>query len=141
MRVTAEKKQQTMKPLTAANKLDLYLPATPEEFQSSPISRAEFDQLRTNPPGWLSQLRQDGPHPRGVVARKLNISIAGLARGGVTEALTTAEIDALLETPPEWLLRERSTHAQVRAEAARQRDKAAEPARVASPTEPVKRRK
>lgn len=140
MPVTAEKKQQTMKPLTAANKLEIYLPAAPEEFRDGPVSRAEFDELRTSPPEWLTALRQHGPHPRGVVARKLNISIAGLARGGVTEALTTAEIDELLARPPEWLVQERKTQAEVRAEAARIRDKGTEP-ETTSAHRPDKRRK
>ncbi|CAM5732035.1 hypothetical protein SBADM41S_04520 [Streptomyces badius] len=49
------------------------------------------------------ELRRTGPHPRPVVAAKLGVSIAGLARGGVTEALTTEQIDALKDEMPEWL--------------------------------------
>jgi hypothetical protein len=60
-----------------------------------------------------------------VVAQKLNVSISGLARGGVEEALTTAEITALLQAPPAWLVTERSTHAAVRTEAQRVKDEAA----------------
>jgi hypothetical protein len=60
-----------------------------------------------------------------VVAQKLNVSISGLARGGVEEALTTAEITALLQAPPAWLVTERATHAAVRAEAQRVKDEAA----------------
>ena len=50
------------------------------------------------------------------MARKLNVSISGLARGGITEALTTAEITALLQDPPQWLVAERASFAAVRAE-------------------------
>ena len=35
---------QSMKPATAAKKLDVYLPATPAEFQQTPITRAELQQ-------------------------------------------------------------------------------------------------
>lgn len=90
---------QSMKPATVAKKLGIYLPATPQEFQDSSISREEFNELQSNPPEWLAELRRNGPHPRPVVAQKLNISISGLARGGVEEALTTAEITELLQTP------------------------------------------
>ena len=79
-----------MKPATVAKKLGIYLPATPQEFQDSVITRADFAELQANPPEWLAELRRNGPHPRPVVAQKLNVSIAGLARGGVEEALTTA---------------------------------------------------
>jgi hypothetical protein len=54
-----------------------------------------------------------------VVAAKLGVSIAGLARGGVTEALTTEQIEALKQDRPEWLEKERATQAEVRKEAAR----------------------
>ncbi|WP_426301235.1 DUF5997 family protein [Arthrobacter sp. R-11] len=110
---------QAMKPATAAKKLGIYLPAAPQEFQDSAVTRAEFAELQSNPPEWLAELRRNGPHPRPVVAQKLNISIAGLARGGITEPLTTAEITALLAAPPQWLVVERATHAAVRSEAQR----------------------
>ena len=35
-----------MKPITAANKLGIYLPAAPEEFRNSPITREALDELR-----------------------------------------------------------------------------------------------
>jgi hypothetical protein len=115
-----------MKPETAAKKLGVFLPATPPEFRDRPIGRSEFLELQESPPEWLAELRRTGPHPRPVVAQKLGVSIAGLARGGVTEALTTAEIKALLESPPEWLVTERATQARVRDDAQRARfDKAA----------------
>ena len=113
-----------MKPATVAKKLGIYLPATPQEFQDSVITRADFAELQANPPEGLAELRRSGPHPRPVVAQKLNVSISGLARGGVEEALTTAEITALLQAPPAWLVAERSTHAAVRAEAQRVKDEA-----------------
>ncbi|MEV6180047.1 DUF5997 family protein [Streptomyces sp. NPDC052016] len=110
---------QTMKPATAAKKLGVYLPATPAEFQEGVVSRAELNELQANPPEWLRALRESGPHPRPVVAAKLGVSIAGLARGGVTEALTTEEIEALKDEMPEWLEKERATQAEVRKEGAR----------------------
>lgn len=61
-----------------------------------------------------------------MVAAKLGISIAGLARGGVTDALTTEQIDALKEDLPEWLQKERATQAEVRKEAVRIKEKNAE---------------
>lgn len=108
-----------MKPATAAKKLGVYLPATPEAFQNGALTRAEFAQLQSNPPEWLVELRLSGPHPRDVVARKLGVSVSGLARAEVTDALTTSEISALLAAPPEWLVRERATQAAVRTENAR----------------------
>ncbi|SMF46733.1 DUF5997 family protein [Streptomyces sp. Amel2xC10] len=117
---------QTMKPATAAKKLGVYLPATPAEFQEGVISRAELNELQANPPEWLRALRETGPHPRPVVAAKLGVSITGLARGGVTEALTTEQIDALKDAAPEWLTKERATQAEVRKETARIRKRDAE---------------
>ncbi|WP_437062840.1 DUF5997 family protein [Streptomyces sp. enrichment culture] len=117
---------QTMKPATAAKKLGVYLPATPTEFQEGVVSRAELNELQANPPEWLRELRRNGPHPRPVVAAKLGVSIAGLARGGVTEALTTEQIDALKQDRPEWLEKERATQAEVRKEAARLKQRDAE---------------
>ncbi|GAA3265746.1 MULTISPECIES: DUF5997 family protein [Dactylosporangium] len=110
------KQTQVMKPATAAQKLDVYLPATPREFQDRLVSRDELDELRRNPPQWLADLRRDGPHPRNVVAARLRVSNSGLARGGVTEALTTAEIAELNADPPEWLVRERENLAEVKRE-------------------------
>ena len=111
-----------MKPATVAKKLGIYLPATPQEFQDSSITRDEFAELQANPPEWLAALRRNGPHPRPVVAQKLNVSISGLARGGIEDALTTAEITELLQAPPQWLVTERATHAAVRSEAQRVKD-------------------
>ncbi|WP_367324964.1 DUF5997 family protein [Streptomyces sp. HUAS ZL42] len=117
---------QTMKPATAAKKLGVYLPATPAEFQEGVVSRAELNELQENPPEWLRELRQNGPHPRPVVAARLGVSIAGLARGGVTEALTTEQIEALRNEMPQWLEKERATQADVRKEAARIKKRDAE---------------
>jgi hypothetical protein len=111
--------EQTMKPETAAKKLGILLTAAPESFQSAPLTRTAFDELRTEPPTWLEDLRRDGPHPRPVVAQKLGISISGLSRAGIDDALTTADIKTLLEQKPEWLVRERGTQAAVHAENAR----------------------
>lgn len=108
-----------MKPATAAKKLGVYLPATPAEFQEGVVSRAELNELQADPPQWLRELRENGPHPRPVVAAKLGVSIAGLARGGVTEPLTTEQIEALKQEQPEWLEKERATQAEVRKEAVR----------------------
>ena len=118
-----------MKPATVAKKLGIYLPATPQEFQDSEISRADFAELQANPPEWLAELRRNGPHPRAVMAQKLNISIGGLSRSNITDALTTAEITALLQAPPAWLVEERAVHAKARAEAqlAKEREAARRP--------------
>ncbi|MFE7752314.1 DUF5997 family protein [Streptomyces sp. NPDC057428] len=117
--MTSHQTTQTMKPATAAKKLGVYLEATPAEFQEGVVSRAELNALQTDPPQWLQELRHNGPHPRPVVASKLGISIAGLARGGVTEPLTTEQIEALKQEGPEWLEKERATQAEVRKEAVR----------------------
>ncbi|WP_297609532.1 DUF5997 family protein [Nocardia sp.] len=134
--MSPDKKPQNMKPLTAAAKLGIYLPATPEEFRNSPVTRAQLEELRTNPPQWLLDLRADGPFPRDVVARKLGISNSGLGRAGVEDALTNAEIDALLAAPPEWLVKERENFAEVRKEAERVKAKDAE--RRAATNRPAK---
>ncbi|MEU6610868.1 DUF5997 family protein [Streptomyces shenzhenensis] len=118
----SQQSTQTMKPATAAKKLGVYLPATPAEFQEGAVTRAELNRLQSEPPEWLRALRHNGPHPRPVVAAKLGVSIAGLARGGVTEALTTEQVEALKRERPEWLERERATQAGVRKEAARLKD-------------------
>jgi len=99
-----------MKPATAAKKLDVYLPATPAEFQRNPITRDELAALQADPPPWLTELRRSGPHPKNLVAAKLGVSIAGLARGGATEAMTTAQIEALLQDKPDWLVAERESY-------------------------------
>ena len=119
---------QSMKPATAAKKLDVYLPATPEEFQQNPITRDELAALQADPPPWLKDLRKDGPHPKNLVAAKLGVSIAGLARGGVTEALTTEQIEALLEQKPDWLISERESYQNVLSEQRRLRAQRADKA-------------
>ncbi|MGI9161508.1 MAG: DUF5997 family protein [Mycobacterium sp.] len=119
---------QSMKPATAAKKLDVYLPATPAEFQRNPTTRTELAALQADPPQWLADLRRDGPHPKNLVAAKLGVSIAGLARGGITEALTTDAINALLEDKPEWLIAERESYQSVLTEERRLRALRAEKA-------------
>ncbi|MWA08555.1 hypothetical protein E5671_05125 [Streptomyces sp. BA2] len=121
--MTSHQTTQTMKPATAAKKLGVYLEATPAEFQEGVVSRTELNALQTEPPEWLQELRRNGPHPRPVVASKLGVSIAGLARGGVTEALTTEQIEAIKTDNPEWLQKERATQAEVRKEAVRIKEK------------------
>lgn len=115
-----------MKPATAAKKLDVYLPATPADFQTTTITRGELEALQSDPPPWLQDLRKNGPHPKNLVAAKLGVSIAGLARGGVTEALTTEQITALLEDKPDWLIAERESYQQVLAEERRVKAQQAE---------------
>ncbi|MFI5086110.1 MAG: DUF5997 family protein [Actinomycetales bacterium] len=115
--MSSEPSPQSMKSETAAKKLGIYLPAAPAEFQESAISREDFKALQEDPPQWLVELRRSGPHPRPIVAQKLNVSIGGLTRAGIKEALTTAEITALLQAPPAWLVTERSVHAKAREEA------------------------
>ena len=105
-----------MKPVTAANKLGILLAAAPEEFQNTPISRADLDALRADPPAWLVDLRRNGPFPRDVVAAKLGVSKSGLTRSGVTEPLDADQVGELLADPPAWLLRERETQREVIAE-------------------------
>jgi hypothetical protein len=117
------KTPQTMKPATAAKKLGVHLQATPAEFQDGVVSRDELNALRLSPPEWLVELRRNGPHPRPVVAEKLGVSISGLARGNVTEALTTEQIEAIKAEAPAWLLQERATQAEVRKEALRIKEK------------------
>jgi len=106
--------EQLLKPTNAAKRLGIYLPAAPAEFQTTPITRGQLEDLDKNPPQWLTDLRRDGPHPRPVVAGRLGISISGLARGGVTEALTTSEINELRTNPPQWLQAERQVALQLR---------------------------
>ncbi|MFE9924210.1 DUF5997 family protein [Streptomyces sp. NPDC005774] len=127
--MTSHQNTQTMKPATAAKKLGVYLEATPVEFREGVVSRAELNALQADPPPWLQELRRNGPHPRPVVASRLGVSIAGLARGGVTEPLTTEQIDALREERPEWLEREQATQAEVRKEAERIKQRNSERAR------------
>ncbi|MFF7197376.1 DUF5997 family protein [Streptomyces sp. NPDC008079] len=124
--MTSQQTAQTMKPATAAKKLGVYLQATPAEFQEGVVSRTELNALQADPPEWLVELRHNGPHPRPVVASRLGVSIAGLARGGVTEALTTEEIEALKQDQPQWLVEERAVQAEVRKEAVRIKEKNAE---------------
>lgn len=120
------KTPQTMKPATAAKKLGIHLGAAPAEFQEGVVSREELNALQADPPAWLRDLRSHGPHPRQVSAVKLGISIAGLARGAVTEPLTTEQIEALKAQQPEWLQRERATQAEARKEAARIKERDAQ---------------
>ncbi|QOV40078.1 hypothetical protein IM697_17765 [Streptomyces ferrugineus] len=124
--MTSHQSTQSMKPATAAKKLGVYLEATPAEFREGVVTRAELNALQADPPQWLRDLRRDGPHPRPVVAQKLGVSIAGLARGGATEPLTTEQIEALKQEQPEWLVKERATQAEVRKEAARVKKRNAE---------------
>ncbi|WP_406064938.1 DUF5997 family protein [Streptomyces sp. NBC_01077] len=124
--MTSHQSTQTMKPATAAKKLGVYLEATPAEFQEGVVSRTELNELQANPPAWLQELRKNGPHPRPVVAQRLGISIAGLARGGITDPLTTEQIEALRQELPEWLQKERATQADVRKETVRIKERDAE---------------
>lgn len=103
-----------MKPQTAAKKLGLYLPATPEEFQNNALTHQEFNALQDNPPEWLQTLRREGPHPRPVVAQKLGITIAALKRNDMDKPLTTEDIKALLADQPEWLRAARTALAEGR---------------------------
>src|SRR5882757_3765866 len=117
--MTSQKTSQTMKPATAAKKLGVYLEATPAEFQQGVVSRDELNALQADPPEWLQELRRTGPHPRPVIAARLGVSISGLARAGITDALTTEQIEELRAENPTWLEQERATQAEVRKEEAR----------------------
>ncbi|MGP9724575.1 DUF5997 family protein [Corynebacterium sp. AOP40-9SA-29] len=103
-----------MKPQTAAKKLNIYLPATPETFQEGTLGHDEFVALQNNPPEWLQDLRREGPHPRPEVARKLGITITALKANDMDKPLTTADIKALLENQPDWLRSARSSLAENR---------------------------
>lgn len=103
-----------MKPLTAAKKLGIFLPAAPESFQNTALTHEEFVALQTNPPEWLRELRAHGPHPRAEVARKLGVTAAALKRNDMDKALTSAEITALLENQPVWLREARRSKAEER---------------------------
>ena len=103
-----------MKPMTAAKKLGIYLPATPQEFQDGAITHAELRELQENPPAWLQELRLNGPHPRTEVARKLGISVTALKASGVEQSMTTEQIRALLDDQPDWLQKARATLAEQR---------------------------
>ncbi|MGL4306690.1 MAG: DUF5997 family protein [Mycobacteriaceae bacterium] len=127
-----------MKPLTAANKLGIYLAAAPADFQENMITRSELIELQENPPQWLIDLRTSGPFPKDIVAKKLGVSIAGLARGGVVKALTAGEITALDTELPQWLVVERKKHQEVLAEA--QRIKLMQEQRRAASNRPAKNR-
>lgn len=120
---------QSMKPATAAKKLDVYLPATPTEFQENTITRDELAALQADPPEWLKDLRKNGPHPKNLAAARLGISIAGLARGDVGDALTTEQINALIEEKPDWLVAERENYQAVLVEQRRLKALHAEKAR------------
>lgn len=120
---------QSMKPATAAKKLDVYLPATPAEFQANPITRDELAALQADPPQWLADLRKNGPHPKNLVAAKLGITIAALRRNCVDDALTTEQITALLEEKPAWLATERDNYQSVLREQRRVKALHAEKAR------------
>lgn len=103
-----------MKPMTAAKKLGIYLPATPQSFQDTPLAHEEFVALQQDPPEWLKELRVNGPHPRQEVARKLGISITALRNHDLDKPLTSADIQALLEKQPDWLREARKTLAENR---------------------------
>ncbi|WP_235591292.1 MULTISPECIES: DUF5997 family protein [Corynebacterium] len=103
-----------MRAQTAAKKLGIYLPATPEEFQNSAVSHTELRELQDNPPQWLVDLRLNGPHPRPVVAQKLGISVTSLKKNEFDRPMTTPEIKELLVEMPEWLAAARKAHAENR---------------------------
>ena len=68
---------QCMKPVTAAKKLGIHLPAAPAEFREGTVTREELNALLSDPPEWLVELRHNGPYPRAEVARKLGVSNSG----------------------------------------------------------------
>jgi hypothetical protein len=129
------RKPQTMKPATAAAKLGVYLPATPQDFQDRVVTREELNELQRTPPPWLVELRRNGPHPRSVVAARLRVSTSGLARHGLTDPLTTAEIDEIIANPPTWLSQERASLAEVKREERRVKERDAQ--RRGGPTPPA----
>ena len=114
--MTSRKTSQTMKAATAAKKLGIYLPAAPTEFQEASITREELNDLQTNPPQWLTDLRRNGPHPRSIVAARLGVSISGLNRNGYSDPLTTDEINEIRQDEPKWLVIERQIAQEVKLE-------------------------
>lgn len=106
-----------MRPVTAAKKLGIHLPAAPQEFQDGAVTHAELRELQDNPPEWLQELRLHGPHPRAEVARKLGISVTALKNSGAAQVMTTDEIRSLLDDQPEWLRKARATLAEQRGHA------------------------
>jgi len=126
------KADQSMKAETAAKKLGVYLPATPEDFRTGEVTRSELNELLANPPEWLEELRKNGPHPRTVVAGKLGVSVSGLVRAEQDKPFTSDEIQELLKDQPAWLAAERKTQAAVReAQAEDKNRKAAKAAKAA----------
>ncbi|MGP5081045.1 DUF5997 family protein [Corynebacterium variabile] len=111
-----------MKPQTAAKKLNIYLPATPSEFQETPLTHDKFVALQADPPEWLQTLRREGPFPRPEVARKLGITITALKANDADQPLTATEIKALLQDQPEWLRTARTALATRRTEEGKGRD-------------------
>lgn len=105
------KKEQLLSPATAAKKLGLYLPATPDEFRAAPITRSALQAMQDAAPEWLTTLRREGPHPRDEVSRRLGVSNSALVRAGVSDSMTTEQIRALLANMPPWLTVEREKHA------------------------------
>ncbi|WP_165241937.1 DUF5997 family protein [Corynebacterium lizhenjunii] len=116
---TSQPSGTAMRPQTAAKKLGIYLPATPESFRDGAITHAQLRELQNDPPQWLQELRREGPHPRPVVAQKLGISVTALKKNDLDRPLTTAEIKDLLADQPEWLRAARTQLAQSREEAAK----------------------
>ena len=96
-----------MKPITAAKKLGIFLPAAPAEFRQQSVTHDELVKLQEEPPQWLQDLRKTGPFPRAEVARKLGVTAAALKRNDMDRALTQEEIADLLENKPDWLIEER----------------------------------
>lgn len=111
---TLEPSGRAMKAETAAKKLGIFLPATPQEFRDNAVTHGELRDLQNNPPEWLEKLRLEGPHPRPVVAQKLGITIAALKRSELEQPMTTAQIKELLADQPEWLRTARTQLAEQR---------------------------
>lgn len=112
--MTKTPQTQTMKPETAAKKLGILADAAPDEFRAAPVTREALEELQSNPPEWLAELRREGPHPRREIARRLGVSTSALGRAGLTEPLTTTEVRAIFDDMPEWLVAEREIQRQVR---------------------------
>lgn len=120
--MTSHKTAQTMKPATAAKKLRVprgHPRRVPGGCRLAHRAQHTAGRSARVAPGTATQR----PAPRPVVAAKLGISISGLARGGITEALTTEQIEALKTEAPDWLRQERATQAEVRKEAVRIKEK------------------
>ena len=117
------KKSQVMKPATAALKLDVYLPATPQEFQEGWCPARSSTNCSAIRRSGSSTCAATVPIPATSSRPGCGCRTAGSPVAASPTPLTTAQIAALVADPPEWLIRERETHAETRREQQRLRER------------------